>query len=221
MKIKKRYWVITILLCLVSIALAVSVCYLSIEMVRYSKLNKTAQETWIESSLFVTKVYSDEEVANYASENHVFPYIGSSVMVDGKFEAYGKEVYGGNIIVNEDVNEKIKIGSRITCYFKPDNPNERVYVPVKYMQYTILVGALVILDIILVIICRIMNKSLNNNTFSDAKVNIMDIPSVVLVGGIIIGVIAGLVIGNIQVDKTYTVIDTELAEGYANLEYQF
>ncbi|MCC8043532.1 MAG: hypothetical protein LIO69_08535 [Oscillospiraceae bacterium] len=228
MKIKKRYWVISILCCVLSVVLAISVGYLAIEMVRYNRLNKIATEEWIESDLFVTTVESLEDATASADDEDStsgaksdFSYIGNAVVVSGKFEAYGKECYGSGIVVNLDAGEEITLGTHITIYFKPDNPRERFYVPVTYGQYIILIIVLFVIDIALVVLCRIMNKSLNNNTFSDAKVNIMDIPIVVLIGGILIGLVVGLVIGNLQIDSTYTVIDAELAQGYADLLYAF
>jgi len=44
----------------------------------------------------------------------------------------------------------------------------------------------------------------------------MDIPIVALVAAVILAFFAGMLIGNIQVDSTYTVISEGLAQQYAS-----
>ena len=73
----------------------------------------------------------------------------------------------------------------------------------------------------LVIVCRIVNKSMKDNTFSDAAVTIMDIPMAVLVAGFILTFFAGMLIGNIQVDATYTAINDTIVAGIEAGEITF
>ncbi|MBQ7783493.1 MAG: hypothetical protein IJ368_05945, partial [Oscillospiraceae bacterium] len=92
---------------------------------------------------------------------------------------------------------------------------------VSYMQYVILIAGVVVLTIVMIIVCRIINKSLKDNTFSDAAVTIMDIPMAVFVVGIVLAFFAGMLIGNIQVDDTYTVIREGIANQFATHELAF
>lgn len=222
MKIKKRYFVACVLMCILAIAASIAVFNLEMGLARYSKLNKVVSETWYATSasdpetgmntdLFITKVFKDGETSEDETVT-TWSYIGKQNIVNGKYIAYGKDVYGNNIIVNDDV----KLGDRISVYYKPDDPT-MVYCPVDYMQYVLLIAGVVVVVIVLIIVCRLINKSLKDNTFSDAAVTIMDIPMVVLVAGVVLGFFAGMFIGNIQVDASYTAISQGVVEHYKEL----
>ncbi len=226
MKIKKRYFVACILMCVIALVFSVAMFYLEMGLARYSKLNKVVTTSWVQTSasdpetgvntdLFVTRVYKDGEQPQ-DGEVETWSYIGNQSIVDGKYVAYGKETYGNGIIINGD----IKMGDKVTVYYKPDNPT-MVYYPVSYMQYVILIAGVVVLTIVMIIVCRIINKSLKDNTFSDAAVTIMDIPMAVFVVGIVLAFFAGMLIGNIQVDDTYTVIREGIANQFATHELAF
>lgn len=220
MKIKKRYYVACVFFCILALALSVGMFYFEMGLARYSKLNKVVRENWIETSasdpelrintdLFITKVYKDGET----TVDGVFDYIGKQNIVTGKYVAYGKDVYGDNIIVNQDV----KMGDRLTVFYKPDDPTT-VYCETNYNIYIICIAAVVVLDIVFIILSRLINQSLKDNTFSDAAVTIMDIPIVVFVAAVILAFFAGMLIGNIQVGAEYYNISQGLAEMYANHE---
>ncbi|MDE7295589.1 MAG: DUF2975 domain-containing protein [Oscillospiraceae bacterium] len=230
MKVKKRYYVACVLMCIMALLLGVSMFYFEMGLARYSKLNKAVRTTWIETSasdpetglntdLFITNVHEVDEVTERNDGQPVganWSYIGQQIKVDGKYTAYGKEVYGNNIILNGDV----KRFDKISVYYKPDNPL-MVYYPVSYTLYFIVIGAAFVVAIVLIIICRLLNNSLKNNTFSDKAVTFMDIPLAVIIVCVVIGFFAGMFIGNIQVDSSYTTISEGLAEMYKNHELQF
>ncbi len=228
MKVKKRYYVACILMCIAALALSVLVFNLEMGLARYSKLNNVVKESWIETSasdpetgmntdLFITKVYASVEEAQAADPTanvaKTWNYLGKQSVVTGKYIAYGKDVYGSGIIVNDDV----KLGDRVSVYFKPDAPTT-VYCPVSYTPYLILIIVCVVVAIVLIFVCRIINKSMKDNTFSDSAVTFMDIPMAVFVAGIVIAFFAGMFIGSIQVDSSYTAISQGIAEMYANQE---
>lgn len=227
MKIKKRYLVACILICLAALALSVGVCYFEVSLSRYAKLNKVVRDKWnmtsaadpnnamLNSDLFVTRIIDQRDTSSEDS-TITWGYIGSQNVVDGKYMAYGKEVFGGNIVINDDV----KIGERITVYYKPDNPT-MVYCPVSYTMYIVLIALCVLAGVGLIFVCRLINKRMKDNTFSDANITFMDIPMGVIVVGIVVGFFLGMLIGNLQVNKTYTSVDQSIAQSYANGEYQF
>lgn len=223
MKVKKRYLAACILMCIAALALSVAVFYFEMGLARYSKLNRVVRDNWIETSasdpetgintdLFVTKVLSKDE----ADEVKTWSYIGNQSVVDGKYVAYGKDVFGSSIVINGD----IKMGDRITVYYKPDNPT-MVYCPVSYTMYIIFLAVCIVIAAGLIVACRLINKHMKENTFSDAAVTFMDIPMAVIVAGVVLGFFAGMFIGSIQVDSNYTSISHGMAEMYANHEYQF
>lgn len=237
MKIKKRYYVACVLMCLLSLALCVLMFNFEMGLARYSKLNKVAETTWIETSasdldtrldtnMRVIQVKPIEEV-----EVDTFGYPGKqNVIVSSKFIAYKKEVYGSNTVINGKINKfnvkgaseygYPKTGDKITVYFKPDAPT-KVYVKTNITPYIIGIACIVAASAAVVILCRVINKSLKDNTFSDSPVTFMDIPMLVIVVGIILTFFAGMLIGNIQVDSSYTAISQGLAEQYANHELVF
>lgn len=243
MKIKKRYIFACIIMCILALALSLATFYLESGLARYSKLNKVTSTTWLETSgrdpetgvntdLFITKVIdvsklkedaasSNNAVATSAQQtlndiNKSFEYIGKRTVVDGKYVAYGKDVYGNSIIVNDEV----KMGDRISVYYKPDDPL-KLYYTTDYTPYIILLGVVVVIAAVLIVLCRILNKSLKDNTFSDATVTIMDIPIVVIIAGIVISFFLGMLVGNLQVDSSYTQIYPGIAEQYASHEIAF
>lgn len=223
MKIKKRYYVACVFFCLIALALSVGMFYFEMGLARYSKMNKVVKENWIETSesdpaynnmnttLFVTKVYKEGE-----SSAKGFDYIGKQTVVTGKYGAYGKETYAEDIVVNQEV----KLGERLSVYYKPDDP-KAMYLPTNYNIYIILIAAVAVLDIVFIILSRLINKSLKDNTFSDAAVTIMDIPIIVFVVAVILAFFAGMLIGNIQIGAEYSNISQGLAEMYANHELSY
>lgn len=229
MKVKKRYYVACVLMCIMALLLGVCMFYFEMGLARYSKLNRVVRDTWIQTSasdpetgintdLFITTVHDDGTVSEDTS-NSVgadWTYIGQQVMVDGKYIAYGKDVFGNGIIINGDV----KRFDKVSVYYKPDNPL-MVYYPVSYSLYFIMIGAAFVVAIVLVLLCRVLNNSLKSNTFSDKAVTFMDIPLAVIIVCVVIGFFAGMFIGNIQVDSSLTTISQGLAEMYKNHELQF
>ena len=91
-----------------------------------------------------------------------------------------------------------------------------IYRTTSYGQYLVILAAIIVITAVLIVVCRILNKSLKDNTFSESAVTIMDIPIVALVAAVILAFFAGMLIGNIQVDSTYTVISEGLAQQYAS-----
>lgn len=223
MKVKKRYLVACILMCIAAVGLCIAMFNMEMGLARYSKLNKVVRESWIETSasdpetglntdLFITRVLTGED----AEDVQTWSYIGKQTRVDGKYVAYGKDVYGNGIVINDDV----KMGDRVSVYYKPDDPT-MVYAPVSYTLYLIFIIACLVVGIALIVVCRIINKHMKDNTFSDAAVTFMDIPMAVIVAGLILSFFAGMFIGSLQVGANYTSISKGVADGYANHEYQF
>ncbi len=224
MKVKKRYLVACILITLVAVFISVVMFNMEMGLARYSKLNKTARESWLETSasdsdtrlntdLFVTRVVAPEDIGDDVVE---WKYLGKQTVVDGKYVAYDKDVYGNNIVINDDV----KMGDRISIYFKPDEPT-KIYVTTSTVPYIIGIAVCFVLGVALIFVCRIIGKHMKDNTFSDATVSFMDIPMAVIVAGLVLSFFAGMLMGNLQVDASYTNIDSALAERYANHELQF
>lgn len=223
MKLKKRYIVACVLLCIAAIALCVGVFNVEMGLARYSKLNKVTSETWCATSasdletrlntdFFITEVFKGESAEN-AKNDEKFSYIGKQVHAKGKYVAYGQETWGGSVTLNgknPSTGEDYKLGDRVSVYYKPDNP-KLIYVTTDYTIYLILLIVMLVVAIALIFVCRIINKNMKDNTFSEAAVTIMDIPMAVLVAGFILSFFAGMLIGNIQVDASYTVINETIA----------
>lgn len=125
--------------------------------------------------------------------------------------AYDQEVYATGIVLNGDA----ELGQRYSIYYKPDDPH-MIYRTTSYGQYLVILAAIIVITAVLIVVCRILNKSLKDNTFSESAVTIMDIPIVALVAAVILAFFAGMLIGNVQVDSTYTVISEGLAQQYAS-----
>lgn len=215
MKIKKRYYVACMLMCVAALLLGIATFYVEMGLSRYAKLNSVTSKTWMATSgsdletrlntdLFVSKVY------DITDEDH-FDYIGTQVVVDGKYMAYDQEVYATGIVLNGDA----ELGQRYSIYYKPDDPH-MIYRTTSYGQYLVILAAIIVITAVLIVVCRILNKSLKDNTFSESAVTIMDIPIVALVAAVILAFFAGMLIGNVQVDSTYTVISEGLAQQYAS-----
>ncbi|MGN0638714.1 MAG: DUF3592 domain-containing protein [Huintestinicola sp.] len=223
MKLKKRYIVACVLLCIAAVALCVGVFNIEMGLARYSKLNKVTSETWYATSasdletrqntdFFITEVLKGENAEN-AKKDAKFTYLGKQAFAKGKYVAYNQEKWGGPITLNGKnpaTGEDYKMGDRVSVYYKPDNP-KLIYVTTDYTMYLIILIALLAAAVALIIVCRIVNKNMKDNTFSEAAVTIMDIPMAVLVAGFILSFFAGMLIGNIQVDATYTVINDTIA----------
>lgn len=223
MKTKKRYYVACVLMCILALALSVTVFNLEMGLARYSKLNSVVRDSWIETSasdpetgvntdLFITRIYKEGEAEGAAK----WSYLGKQTVVQGKYVAYGQEVYGSGIVINGEA----KMGDRVSIYYKPDAPTT-VYSITNYTIYLLLLIAALVIAVVIIFLCRMINKSLKENTFSDSAVTFMDIPMAVMVAGFVIAFFAGMFIGSIQVDSSYTAISQGLAEMYANHELQF
>lgn len=225
MKLKKRYIVACVLLCIAAVALCVCVFNVEMGLARYSKLNKVTSESWyatsgrdpvtgVNTDLFITEVLKGEDYEE-AKAKEKFSYIGKQTFVNGKCVMYGKEVFVNDCVTlngkNLSTGEDYKMGDRVSIYYKPDNP-KLIYVTTDHTIYIILLVALLVASVVFIIICRIVNKSMKDNTFSEAAVTIMDIPMAVLVAGFILSFFAGMLIGNIQVDASYTAISQGIVE---------
>lgn len=233
MKLKKRYIVACVLLCIAAIALCVGVFNIEMGLALYSKLNKVTNETWcatsasdvetrVNTDFFITEVLKGEE-AQETKEDSKFGYIGKQSFAKGKYVAYGMEKWGGPITLNgknPNTGEDYKLGDRVSVYYKPDNP-KLIYVTTDYTIYIILLIAMLVVAVALIFVCRIVNKNMKDNTFSEAAVTIMDIPMAVLVAGFILSFFAGMLIGNIQVDATYTSINESIVQAIEAGEITF
>ncbi len=219
MKVKKRYYAACVLMCIVALLLSVATFYTEMGLARYSKLNSVVSRTWNETSaadlttrlntdFFVTSAHDIKENTDDLAPH--FDYIGTQTVARGKYVAYNTEVYSDNIVFNQAV----KLGDRVSVYYKPDEPR-RVYCITSYVQYIIILLAIIVITGVMLFVCRMLNKSLKDNTFSDAAVTIMDIPMVVFVAGVILAFFAGMLIGNIQVDSSWTIINQGIADQYA------
>lgn len=220
MKLKKRYIVACVLLCVAALALCVGVFNIEMGLARYSKLNKVTSESWIATSaaemgnrmntdFFITEVRKSSD-DDYTPN---FSYIGEQCVAKGKYMAYGRETFGGTVTLtgkNPSTGKSYKLGDKVSVYYKPDNP-KLLYVTTNYTVYIILLSVMLVVAAALVFVCRIVNKSMKDNTFSDATVTIMDIPMAVIVAGFILSFFAGMLMGNIQVDSAYTVINESVA----------
>ncbi len=222
MKVKKRYYVACVLMCVLALALSVGVFYLEMGFARYSKLNEVITTTWRQTSatdpetgmntdLFITKVYKSEEIDADGSESLAksFDYLGKRSVVDGKYIAFRKEVFGNDIVLTGE----FKMGDRVSLYYKPDDPR-RVMNQTSTLPYLIGIVVSAVIAVVLVILCRKINKSMKDNTFSDAAVTFMDIPMAVIIAGILLAFFAGMFIGNIQVDASYTAISNGIVQLY-------
>lgn len=232
-KLKKRYIVACVLLCVAAIALCVGVFNFEMSLARYSKLNKVTSETWYATSasdletrqntdFFITEVLKGENAEN-AKKDAKFGYLGKQSFAKGKYVAFGQETWGGPITLNGKnpaTGEDYKLGDRVSVYYKPDNPR-LIYVTTNYTIYLILLIVMLVVAVALVIVCRIVNKNMKDNTFSEAVVTIMDIPMAVLVAGFILSFFAGMLIGNIQVDATYTSINESIVQAIEAGEITF
>lgn len=231
MKLKKRYIVACVLLCVAAVALCVGVFNIEMGLARYAKLNKVTSDTWLATSASEVgnRVNSDLLITSVIKKDseefpeNAFSYIGEQCYVRGKYVAYGQDAWGGGVLLNgknPETGESYKVGDKVSLYYKPDNP-KLTYATTNYTIYLILLVALLVAAIALIIVCRIVNKSMKDNTFSEAAVTIMDIPMAVLVAGFILTFFAGMLIGNIQIDSTYTVINEAIAEGIKAGEIAF
>lgn len=234
MKLKKRYIVACVLLCIAAVALCVGVFNIEMGLARYSKLNKVTSETWyatagsdpvtgVNTDLFITEIRKGDDYEE-SKANEKFSYIGKQSFANGKCVMFGKEVYVNDGVTlngkNPSTGEDYKMGDRVSVYYKPDNPR-LMYVETNYTIYLILLIALLIAAVALIIVCRIVNKSMKDNTFSEAAVTIMDIPMAVIVAGFILSFFAGMFIGNLSIDATYTAINDTIVQGIAAGEISF
>lgn len=211
MKIKKRYIIICVLLCLASIFISICTYNFELNLSKYSKQNSVVSSTWKNTELFVVKVLkedNEQDAEDIAKEK--VSYLGKVTYVKGgKYTAYGKEMYG-----NSDVTViygDAKIGDKINCYFKPDDTDRLAFI-VPYTSYLIGLVVLFVLDVALIIAARFANKALQNNTFSEKPVSIMDIPICILVVGFVICFFMGMFVGSTSVGDDYTNVNEMIAE---------
>lgn len=206
MKIKKRYIIACVVLCVLSIVISMLVFHLEMTLSSFSKKNDIISTSWCNTDMMITGVVKDK--SELEDDQKVF-YLGKVTYIsNGKYYAYNKDTFLGADVI--PYYGEAKFGDKITIYYKPDDP-ETVAVKAPLTTYVIALAVLLVIDIVLIVVARILNKSLKDNTFSDATVSIMDIPICVLVAGFIICFFTGMFIGNISVDS-YSQINTTLAE---------
>ena len=186
----------------------------------------------INTSFTATKVESVEEhnASLRAGESPLVPYvyIGDVHVCAGKYVAYGQDVFGSDIIIYGDPRTKADrdadtdtsgnirefgFGSRFTIYYKPDNPRMCATM-VNTSPYIVIIVVIFLLAAILIITGRLLNNRLKRNTFSDSVVNIMDIPVVVTVAGILLCFFMGMLVGTLSVGTEYTVINDSIVDQY-------
>ncbi|MCI5752705.1 MAG: hypothetical protein SOU50_03195 [Oscillospiraceae bacterium] len=208
MKIKKRYIIACVLLCVLSILISMAVFHLEMTLSKFSKMNDIISSSWNNSELMVTGVVKD--TSTLEDDEKVF-YLGKVTYIEnGKYIAYNKDTYMGSNVVT--YYGEAKLGDKINLYYKPDDP-EVIEVKAPLTTYIIALGVLLVIDVALIVVARLLNKSLKENTFSDASVSIMDIPICVLVAGFIICFFTGMFIGNVSVDS-YGQINEAIAQEY-------
>lgn len=214
MKIKKRYIVACVLLCIVSILISIGVFHLEMTLSKFSKLNDTLSTSWGNTELFVIKTAkTDEDLGDVKKEF----YLGKVTYVTvGKYVAYGREYYYNTPI---PYYGELKVGDKVSVYYKPDSP-ERLAFKAPFTTYIIAIGALLIIDIIFIVVARLLNKSLRENTFSDAPVSFMDIPICILIAGFVICFFMGMFIGNISINDSYTNVNNMIVQDYKDTETQ-
>ncbi len=246
MKIKKRFIVLCIVLSVAALAISVAMFYFEMGLAHFSKLDKVITGTWKQTSsadpaygntntnYIVTKIRTLSEARKESQADPTrgevasFPYLGTVRVCDGKYKAYGQDVYGNNFVIygdprnstdkeNDKTSEgKVRefgFGSRTSVYYKPDDPR-RTATRVGYTQYIVFIAVLVVLAIGLVVLAKFINEKLKESTFDESPVTIMDIPALVVIIGIILGFLSGLFIGNISVGADYTIINQNIANLY-------
>lgn len=208
MKIKKRYIIACVLLCVLSILISMAVFHLEMTLSKFSKMNDIISSSWNNSELMVTGVVKD--TSTLKDDQKVF-YLGKVTYIqNGKYIAYNKDMFMGSNVVA--YYGEAKLGDKVNLYYKPDDP-EIIEVKAPLTTYIIALGVLLVIDVALIVVARLLNKSLKENTFSDAPVSIMDIPICVLVAGFIISFFMGMFIGNVSVDS-YGQINEAIAQEY-------
>lgn len=206
MKIKKRYIIACVILCVLSIVISMMVFHLEMTLSSFSKKNDIISTSWCNTDMMITGVVKDK--SELEDDKKVF-YLGKVTYINnGKYVAYNKDRYLVHIVI--PYYGEVKFGDKISIYYKPDD-TETVAVKSPLTTYVIALAVLLVIDIVLIVVARILNKSLKENTFSDATVSIMDIPICVLVAGFIICFFTGMFIGNISVER-YGQINEGLAQ---------
>ncbi len=209
MKIKKRYYVACILLCVLSIIISIAVFNLEMNLSMFSKLNDTISSSWANTEIFVTSVETDP--AKLENPENAVSYLGKvTYITKGKYTAYGKDCYMGKAL---PYYGEVKIGDKVSVYYKTDDI-EMLACKVPYTSYLIAMIILFVLDIALIVVARLLNRSLKENTFSEAPVSIMDIPICVLIIGFVICFFSGMLIGNVQIGTNYTDVNPVQVAAY-------
>ncbi|MGN1416537.1 MAG: hypothetical protein ACI4XF_06825 [Oscillospiraceae bacterium] len=175
---------------------------------KFSKTNDIISTSWNNADLMVTGIVKD--TSTLTKDEKVF-YLGKVTYIqNGKYEAYNKDMFMGDKVI--PYYGEVKFGDKINIYYKPDDP-EMLAVKSPLTTYIIALGVLLVVDVALIVVARLLNKSLKENTFSDAPVSIMDIPICVLVAGFIICFFMGMFVGSVSVNN-YDQINQTLAEEY-------
>lgn len=235
MKIKPRYIVICALLCVAALAISIGMFYVEMGLAHWMKYND-ALSKWhqtstsemynggrINTNFMVTQSKTLKEAnARDVAGLTIFPYMGKTTVVTGNVTQYGTQVMSRNVAVYgepENVDnsarskDEIGLGSRFTVYYKPDEP-AKIATKVRYMQYIVVAVVLVALTAALILAARFFNRKLNENTFGDSVLNIMDIPAAVVIIGMILGFFLGMLIGNLSVGSEYTDIKPGIVAAY-------
>ncbi len=245
MKIKKRFFVVCIGLCVLSLVISVLCFYFEMSLAHFQKLDSTIVNTWhqtsaaepyqggsINSDFIVTgaKTLAENNATTTPGETprKAFPYVGSIKVVNGKYIAYGQDVYGSSIVVYGDPRTKANkekdvtadgktrdfgFGSRTSVYYKPDDPH-KVATYVNFTQYIVFLVLLFLVAVAIIIVSRIFNTKLKEDTFDDSLVNIMDIPILVVIVGMVAGFFSGMLIGNMTIGPEYTTINQTVVQEY-------
>ncbi|MBQ5316191.1 MAG: hypothetical protein J6I96_01425 [Oscillospiraceae bacterium] len=247
MRVKKRYIVLCVVLCIVAAALSAGMFYFEMSLAHFTKHNDVISKSWhqtskaepwnggiINTNFTATKVETvAEHNANIRSGDtpaKPYVYIGDVSVCSGKYVAYGQDVFGSSIVVYGDPRtdsdkeadidasgktRKFGFGSRFTVYYKPDNP-KMCATRVNTLPYLLIIIGIFLLAVAMVVVCRILNNKLKENTFNDSIINVMDIPIVVTVAGIVLCFFIGMLIGTLSVGSDFTEINESVVAQYTD-----
>lgn len=256
MRMKKRYIVFCVLLSVLAVIISIAMFYFEMSNAHFRKMNQTITTLWtptskadnstggsIDSDFVVTKIRTVKEAKENTAVGQMpvkdFFYVGKVSVCDGKYKAYGQEVYGSSVVVYGDPRtkenkerdaikkldektgkEKVEkrdfgFGSRTSIYYKPDNP-KMAATYVKTGHYIVFIVLLFLLTIGVVVVSIILNHNLKDDTFDESPVTIMNIPMLVAIVGVLIGFLAGMMIGKWTVGTEYTEINKSIVSEYQN-----
>ena len=253
MRMKKRYIVFCVLLSVAALLISIAMFYFEMSFARFQKLDKTITEKWIATSteesgsadddFVVTKVRTVKEAKENSSVGAMpvkdFPYIGKVCVCDGKYKAYGQDVFGTSLVVygdprtkankERDVIKKVDektgkekvekrdfgFGSRTSIYYKPDDP-KKIATYVNTGHYIVFIVLMFLLAAGIVVVSIILNHNLKDDTFDESPVTIMNIPMLVAIVGVLIAFFAGMGVGKLSVGDEYTNIRASVVAEYKN-----